>query len=202
MSRRAWLFGVAIALLASVGVFRACKSGAPPPGDVRPSGPPHAKRLDLPGLENLAEVAPGIYRGAQPKGEAYRTLKEKLGVKTVINLRSLTDERKEVLAAGLEPVEVPLVADVRGSRPPSREDVAKFLDVLTDPKRRPVYFHCAFGRDRTGTLCAVYRMEVEGWTNEQAIAEMEEFGFRDLWVDLRDFVEGYKPEGRWRAGSR
>lgn len=158
-----------------------------------------ARRIDgLAGLENVAEVASGIYRGSQPEGpEGWASLR-KLGVKTVVSLRTLHGEKKDVIAAGLEPVEVPLVADLRGSRPPSREDVQKFLDTLRDPAKRPVYFHCAFGKDRTGTMCAIYRMEVDGWTPDEAYAEMEHFGFRDLWVSLREFVRDYKPEGRWR----
>lgn len=150
-----------------------------------------AKRLVHPGLENFAEVAPGIYRGAQPTPDGYRKLKE-LGVKTVITLRSLHEEREAVLAAGLEPVEIPLVADVRGSRPPSSEDVARFLSVVLDPAKRPVYFHCAFGQDRTGTMCAVYRMEVDGWTPEEAFEEMQGFGFNDIWTDLSAFVKSYR----------
>src|SRR5688572_19262426 len=63
-----------------------------------------AKRLTATGVENLGEVAPGVYRGAQPTKEGYESLK-KLGVKTIISLRTLTSERDDVLEAGLDPVE-------------------------------------------------------------------------------------------------
>ncbi len=35
-----------------------------------------------------------------------------------------------------------------------------FLRIVTDPKRVPVLVHCQAGADRTGTMCAVYRIAV------------------------------------------
>ena len=67
---------------------------------------------------NIHEVASGIYRGSQPQGPDGWASLRKLGVKTVINLRTLHSEHDDVIAAGLAPVEVPLIADLRGSRPP------------------------------------------------------------------------------------
>ena len=64
--------------------------------------------------------------------------------------------------------------------------------------RSPVYFHCAHGQDRTGTLCAIYRMEVDGWSNDESWGEMDHFGFNHVWEALERFVKGYKPKGTWR----
>jgi protein tyrosine/serine phosphatase len=163
---------------------------------------PFARRIEgLPGLANVAEVASGVYRGAQPKGrEGWSSLKN-LGVKTIVSLRSLHTEKEEAIAAGLEPIAIPLVADARGSRPPTREDVKKFLSIVRDPAKQPVYFHCAFGEDRTGTMCAVYRMEVDGWSPDDAFAEMEHFGFNHVWTSLREFVQGYELEAH-DSGAR
>jgi protein tyrosine/serine phosphatase len=77
------------------------------------------------------------------------------------------------------------------SDPPKDEDVRRFLEVVTDPSRQPVYFHCLRGKDRTGMMCAVYRMAVEGWPLEAARAEMQAFGFYDGWQDLLSYVEGF-----------
>lgn len=145
----------------------------------------------VPGLENLAQLAPGIYRGAQPDAEGLQSLR-KLGVKTVINLRTLHSERREVDAAGMTPVEIPMAADVFGSRPPSQEDVRRFFEVVLDPAKRPVYFHCAHGKDRTGTMAALYRIGVDGWTPEEAIEEMRSFGYHEIYRDLIDFVRAYR----------
>jgi protein tyrosine/serine phosphatase len=80
--------------------------------------------------------------------------------------------------------------------------VKTFLGVLLDPAKKPVFFHCAQGQDRTGTMCAVYRMEIEGWKNDEAFAEMQHFGFNDVWFDLEAFVKNYKSAGVAAVGTR
>jgi len=199
--RRIALGVIVLAGLSGLGV--ACWNKANQTDQAKVAGdwqPGWARRIEnLPGLENVGEVASGIYRGAQPKGrEGYDSLK-KLGVKTVVSLRDLHDETAAVVADGLAEIRIPLVADVRGSKPPTRDDIEKFLAVLRDPEKRPVYFHCAFGADRTGTMCAVYRMEVDGWTPEQAFQEMEAYGFHTIWTSLSEFVKGYRATGQWAA---
>ena len=37
--------------------------------------------------------------------------------------------------------------------------------------------HCYHGADRTGLLCAAYRMLIENWTVEEAVKEMVLGGF-------------------------
>ena len=58
-----------------------------------------------------------------------------------------------------------------------------------------IYFHCAHGKDRTGTMAALYRIEVDGWTADQATQEMQAFGYRDIYKDLIAFVRAYTPRG-------
>src|SRR5438128_812424 len=66
-------------------------------------------RNDLTGLKNFAQVSPMLCRGAQPGNEGFRTLK-KMGVKTVINLRALHSDRKELKGLGLQYVHIPCQA--------------------------------------------------------------------------------------------
>ena len=51
------------------------------------------------------------------------------------------------------------------------------------------------GKDRTGTLCALYRMEQESWSNEDAEAELHAFGYHTVYDDLVGFVREYEPRG-------
>jgi len=53
----------------------------------------------------------------------------------------------------------------------------QFRAVTDDAAGAPVLVHCVAGRDRTGTACAAYRMEYDGWGPERAAAEMREYGF-------------------------
>ncbi len=48
--------------------------------------------------------------------------------------------------------------------------VAKALDLMSDLDRH-VYVHCLSGVDRTGFVCAAYRMRVQKWTYSDALAE-------------------------------
>jgi protein tyrosine/serine phosphatase len=69
------------------------------------------------------------------------------------------------------------------------EDVVKFLKIVTDKDKQPVFVHCQHGSDRTGTMCAVYRVAVQGWSKEDALREMREggYGFHTIWQNLVDY---------------
>lgn len=153
-----------------------------------------AERIAAPGLDNFARIAPGVYRGAQPTDEGFRWLKAH-GFKTVINLRSWHSERSKVEALGMKAVAMPMVAGIFGSEAPKESQVREFFRLVLDPANQPVYFHCAHGKDRTGTMGALYRMEVDGWTADEAIAEMDAFGYHRIYRDLRRFVQNYRPRG-------
>lgn len=140
----------------------------------------------LTGLSNVGRVAPDVYRGAQPKPEGYATLAA-MGIRTVINLRLLHSEREAVTAAGMKSIEIPMntFKDVNA------EKVKRAIALLRDPANQPVFVHCAHGQDRTGIVVAAYRMEADGWSREDAIAEMQAFGFNDIWHELMEFVRKY-----------
>lgn len=59
--------------------------------------------------------------------------------------------------------------------PPREDYVAKCLDLMSDAKRR-VYIHCLSGVDRTGFVCAAYRMRVQDWSYKEAHAEWLNLG--------------------------
>ncbi len=145
-------------------------------------------------IGNCAEIAPGLFRSAQPDLAGLEALAAR-GFKTVLNLRSHHSERAEAIALGLTVVEVPLQADLFGSEPPTEAQLKRLFDVLLDPTSRPLVFHCAHGADRTGTLAALYRIEVDGWTNDEAIEELQAFGFHNIYADLINYVRAYKRRG-------
>ena len=147
------------------------------PGNVRVS----ERLFGLPGLINVGRVVNGIFRGAQPKPEGYATLKA-MGVRTVVNLRTRHGGRKAVEAAGMRYVEIPM-SFWKNVDPAA---VRKALSVMTDPANQPVFVHCSRGADRTGVVAAVYRMEVDGWS--EAEAEMEAFGFHEFLSQFKEFV--------------
>ena len=170
-------------------LIAACATPTPTTSDPR-----HAPRLPTePGLRNVARVSPTLYRGGQPTAEGYQKLKA-MGVRTIINLRRFHSSRDAAEAAGLNYVAIPLHASL-GSTPPNEDEVRRFFETVLDPDQQPVYVHCKRGADRTGVMSALYRIECEGWSPEDAIDEMQAFGYADIFVDLIAFVRRYQPRG-------
>jgi protein-tyrosine phosphatase len=123
-----------------------------------------------------------LYRGSALAGltDEGCTGFTQLGVRTVIDLRvdseraakpdpaCVTDQSDLVLA----PMPIPYalspgdyVADLAAT-----ESVTAAFAVLGDPAAYPVYFHCVYGRDRTGVLAAVILLAL-GATRQDVLAE-------------------------------
>lgn len=143
-----------------------------------------AERIERPGLPNFYRVSPHLYRGAQPEDAGFDQLK-KLGIKTVLNLRSFHSDRRETRKAGLGYEHLYMKA-----WHPEDEEIVHFLKLMADRDNTPVFIHCQHGADRTGLMVAIYRIAACGWSRDQAIAEMtqESFGFHSIWNHLIDFV--------------
>ena len=130
-------------------------------------------RKNAVGLPNFAEVTPGLYRGGQPGADGLKALK-KMGVSIVIDMRGghSEHEKKAVEELGMEYVSIPWHCPF-----PSDEPFVKFLKVIEDNPGKKIFVHCRLGDDRTGMAIASYRMAEEGWSAEEAMKEMELFGF-------------------------
>jgi len=76
---------------------------------------------------------------------------------------------------------------------PEDEDVLAFLRIVTDPANQPVFVHCREGEDRTGMMVAVYRMVVQDWPKDKAMAEMKRMGFNEIWEPIEDYLEDFDP---------
>jgi protein tyrosine/serine phosphatase len=144
-----------------------------------------AQPLVVPGITNFYQVTTNLYRGAQPTAEGMKQLKA-LGIKTVVNLRSFHSDKDELAGTGLK--------GVRFETKPwhaEEEDVVAFLKIATETNNLPVYVHCQRGADRTGTMCAMYRIVVCGWTKAEAIEELKRGGyhFSPVWKNLVKFIE-------------
>jgi protein tyrosine phosphatase (PTP) superfamily phosphohydrolase (DUF442 family) len=179
----------------------------PPPGntskmDGRAPSPRPAKWAQpqqVNGLPNLHKVSGNLYRSAQPTAEGFKNLGA-LGIKTVVNLRSFHSDADFLRGTAVNDEHIAMKA-----WHPEEEDVVRFLRIMTDPKRGPVLVHCQQGADRTGTMCAIYRIAVEGWSKDEALREMRDggFGFHGVWQDLVQFVDGLDIERiRQKAGIK
>ena len=148
-------------------------------------------RVRLTGLPNYGKVSKQLSRGAQPDATGFQELK-KQGVGIVVNLvneaTEIASERALVQKQGMEYVSIPW----RGSQNPDTGQIAQFLELLRANPDKQVFVHCQRGGERTGVMVACYRMSVDGWTADQALSEMEQFGFRGmLFGHLKKFVRQF-----------
>ncbi|MEM7481925.1 MAG: tyrosine-protein phosphatase [Acidobacteriota bacterium] len=143
-----------------------------------------AEPMELDGVPNLHRVSDRLYRSAQPSAEGMKNLRE-MGVETVVNLRSFSSDRDEIGDTGLGYEHIYMKA-----WHPERKEVVRFLTIVTSPRRTPVLVHCRHGADRTGTMVALYRIAVEGWSKEKALQEMTQggYGFHKVWNNLPRWI--------------
>lgn len=146
-------------------------------------------------LPNFSKVNNNLYRGAQPKDVGFDELK-KLGIKTVLDLRSADDrakdEEKLVLAAGMKFFNVALDNWSR----PSKEEMQRAQSIINDPANQPVFVHCKRGADRTGTVVAVFRIDHDRWTADQALDEAKKFDIGWWQWSMKDFIKDYYRDKR------
>ncbi len=170
-----------IIILASITVIAAsCVSATPKEGISRP--PEWAASIENSDLPNFHKVSDDLYRGAQPTAAGIAQLKS-MGIKTIIDLRALHSDKKEIGNTQIGYEHIGTQAwDIK------EEDIVKFLKIVTDKEKTPAFVHCQRGADRTGFMVAIYRVAVCGWSKEAAIDEMTHGGyeFSPLWGNLVD----------------
>jgi len=145
--------------------------------------PAWAVPLNLPEADNLYRVSPGLYRSAQPSAAAFREY-EKLGIKTVINLRARHSDRQLITGTGLKLIEVPI-----NTWAIDDEDIIRVLGHIKN-EAGPVLVHCQHGADRTGTVMAMYRIIFEGWSKEAALDELRNggYGYHAVWRNIPKYI--------------
>jgi protein tyrosine phosphatase (PTP) superfamily phosphohydrolase (DUF442 family) len=129
-------------------------------------------------------------RGSQPMRGGISALK-RLGVRTVVDLRSIydyTDEVKTVAEiAGLKYEWIPMSV----WNPPTDEEAKRFVSIVCDASNGPFFVFCADGLNRTGEMTAIYRVARDNWSVEKALSEADEIGFSPYYYNLRDYVWDY-----------
>jgi tyrosine-protein phosphatase SIW14 len=147
-----------------------------------------------PGLPNLHRVNATLYRSAQPTRAGFALLETHVSlangdppIRTIVSLRTSQDDASLVAASSTLRLEEISFKTWH----PEDEDVVRFLRIVTTPDLQPVLVHCRHGSDRTGTMVAIYRIVVEGWSKAEAIGEMTNggYGFHPLWQNLVRYIE-------------
>lgn len=129
-------------------------------------------------------------RGSQPSRGGVETL-VKLGVKTVVDLRSQYDHTSDIgIAAerlGLRYYWLPLSV----WEPATDQQAKEFISIVKDISKGPYFVFCSDGLHRTGEMSAIYRVVQYKWSVEEALKEMDEIGFNPYYYSLRNYVWTY-----------
>jgi tyrosine-protein phosphatase SIW14 len=137
-------------------------------------------------IVRFRELDPGrIYRGGQPETLTDYALLQKVGIRTIINMKTteeeIESEARLAEAFGIRMISRP-INPVFGL---SDEELDEIQSFMMDPRLQPVFIHCRHGKDRTGLMAGVYRVEQQGWTPDAAYSEMRSLGFSPWLVGLR-----------------
>jgi hypothetical protein len=144
-------------------------------------------------LKRHQEVHPGmLHRTGQPTELGIWYLVRVKGVKTVLSTQLYDMRLRRGLIDPGEPSGERESAYVRqlGAQPrqwPMGKEACwpwltpwqfeQFFKLFDDPDNLPVAVHCAGGRHRTGTVAALFRLEYDRWSPEQALRELHSFEF-------------------------
>ena len=158
-------------------------------------------------VRNFRVVEDGVlYRSGQLSPAVFQRTLDECGIKLVITLRTVRDpalpypdEWEARICQERNLKHVRLVPKVWGANEkgeiPADANVKKFLELMDAPENHPVLIHCFAGIHRTGTMCAVFRMDYHHWTPDRAIEEMRICGFdpEDMHEHIEGYIRNYKP---------
>lgn len=144
-----------------------------------------AEKIILPGckLKNFYRIGNDIYRSDQPSAACFKAL-EKFGIKEVLNLRNFHNDNREAKGTHITLHRLRTRA--------SKIRLTALINALRIIRNRkgPILIHCWHGSDRTGAICAMYRIIFQHVDKNTAIHEMVEgeFGFHMIFDDIIDVI--------------
>jgi len=159
--------------------------------------------------KRMREVEAGkVYRSGQLTAEGFTDWVGRLGIKTIIQVQDefpdpnldqrffgggTIQETELCRQLGVHYVYLPPDLIERSRVPEERpKAIDRFLALMDDPANYPVLIHCRAGLHRTGVLSAVYRMEYDGLSQEEALQELKAHGFGE-WpcTSANDYIKQY-----------
>lgn len=179
-----------VCLIAVITINNACRSTTTSNSAAADDNAPDpltkwARPVALSGVPNLHQLNDQLYRSAQPSALGFSNLEKQLGVRSVLCLRQFHNNIDDAQDTLLRVYYVPFSPwDVK------EDDVVRALRILARRNEGPFLVHCLHGADRTGLVCAAYRIVFENWTPAEACQEMTQggFGFHELWSNIPELL--------------
>jgi protein tyrosine phosphatase (PTP) superfamily phosphohydrolase (DUF442 family) len=157
------------------------------------AGPPATEqgslmeRGEAAGVHNLAEVAPGLFRGAQPEGDGSFALLAGLGVKTILTVDGSRPDVEGAAKHGIRYVHVPV--EYSGITRAQQVLIAKAaLDIPG-----PMFVHCHHGKHRGPAACGIAWMARTGVSPDAVVADMRIAGTDPRYAGLYGDIVAFRP---------
>jgi protein tyrosine phosphatase (PTP) superfamily phosphohydrolase (DUF442 family) len=136
---------------------------------------------------------------AMPVAALVETVQEH-GIMSVVDLRAsheAPEGLRELQRLTLERMGVTYLY-LPSAQVPDPARVSRFLDHAEQQEHRPMLIHCRHGEGRSVLFAAIYRIELEGWSNERARSATRLFpAFSSFDIDRPKgrFLREYRPRG-------
>jgi Tyrosine phosphatase family len=159
------------------------------------------------GVPNFAVIDPTtrVYRGAEPLPAGWQYLASH-GVSNVVKLNTEAEGTDApATALGMKVNHFPFTSEEQLSGPLDDAKVKAAVAAITagtfihcgsdsrsDTNSLAYRFHIQGGQDRTGLICALYRLKT-GWTKQAAEDEMLKMGFHKFLHGLHEYWENASP---------
>ncbi len=111
------------------------------------------KRIKQGLLIRGTEMDAAVEKGYHLTNEGLVDMIEIFGIKTDVDLRAQTPTSKDALGARVEHKYYNMVMYDAIFTNEGKEKVRTVFADLANPDNYPIYLHCTYGRDRTGTIC-------------------------------------------------
>jgi protein tyrosine/serine phosphatase len=110
----------------------------------------------------------------------------------VINLRAFNSDDDEVRGTNLRTARVKILTWNIDD-----DHVIDVMRMLRNPENGPYLLHCQHGADRTGLMSAMYRILEQGWSVDDALAELTGggYGYHAVWKNILRYVRSADVEG-------
>lgn len=146
-----------------------------------------AQRPDYWGLAiakqyNFYQVNSWLFRSEQPSDLLLPYLQQQK-IEIVINLRTRNEDLTLLKHQHIQLIHIPI-----NTWNIQRQQIVKVMQILQKAQaaHQRVLIHCYHGSDRTGTMIAMSRILLEGWTTKEALQEMKHggYGFHPIWINI------------------
>ena len=121
-------------------------------------------------LKNWYKIDDHLYRSEQPSENEFRIIRN-FGIRAILNLRKYHSDDDKTVGIKLK-----LYRHKVSAGEISYADVVKTLRIIKN-ESSPILVHCLHGADRTGAVCAAYRIAFHNWSKGQAIDELKNGGY-------------------------